>query len=130
MRGSQWKIDNGNNYSHVELHYAVTSNSMLFLTTFEEWFSSTHLLPFSPIRFLSSASLAKKIIDPAIVTAEKLVDYLKRHEEIEKKLGKNNLSAGKAGRLVFYTTDDAGKFKNFGQKFLGGEIKEVKKAVL
>ncbi|MDP2736848.1 MAG: glutamate racemase [bacterium] len=64
-----------------------------------------------------------KIIDPAMATAEKLVDYLKRHEEIEKKLGKNN-------RLVFYTTDDAGKFKELGRKFLGREIWEIKKAIL
>jgi len=64
-----------------------------------------------------------KIIDPAVVAAEKLVDYLERHEEIEKKLEKNE-------KLVFYTTDDVNKFKNLGKKFLGKDIKEIKKAVL
>ena len=64
-----------------------------------------------------------KIIDPAVVAAEKLVDYLKRHGEIEKKLEKNR-------KLVFYTTDDVGKFKNLGRKFLGREVGEVKKAML
>jgi glutamate racemase len=64
-----------------------------------------------------------KIINPATVVAEKLADYLKRHEEIENKLGKN-------GKLVFYTTDDINKFKELGKKFLGKDIKEVKKAVL
>jgi len=71
-----------------------------------------------------------KIINPAVVAAEKLADYLKRHGEIENKLSKNNLSAGEAGKLVFYTTDDVNKFKNFGQKFLGREIKKAKKAAL
>ena len=63
-----------------------------------------------------------KVINPAIMAAEKLVDYLKRHQEIEKKLGKNK-------QLVFYTTDDANKFKALGERFLGREIKEVNRAV-
>ncbi|MFA6306432.1 MAG: glutamate racemase [Patescibacteria group bacterium] len=63
-----------------------------------------------------------KIIDPATVAAEKLSDYLKRHNEIENKLGKN-------GKLFFYTTDDKNKFKQLGKRFLGKEIKEVKKAI-
>ncbi|MDD4271611.1 MAG: glutamate racemase [Patescibacteria group bacterium] len=64
-----------------------------------------------------------KVINPAAIAAEKLSGYLKRHEEIEKKLEKN-------GKLVFYTTDDIEKFKNFGKKFLGGNIEEVKKTNL
>lgn len=64
-----------------------------------------------------------KIVNPAEVAAGKLADYLKRHQEIENKLGKN-------GKLVFYTTDNANKFKELGQRFLGKPIKEVKKAVL
>ena len=64
-----------------------------------------------------------KIVNPAETVAEKLVDYLRRHGEIEKRLGKNK-------KLIFYTTDDVSKFRELGRKFLGKEIKEVKKAVL
>jgi len=64
-----------------------------------------------------------KIIDPAVMAADKLVDYLKRHEEIEKKLEKN-------GKLVFYTTDDVNKFKELGGKFLGRQISDAKKVTL
>jgi glutamate racemase len=52
-----------------------------------------------------------------------LVDYLKRHEEIEKNLEKN-------GKLVFYTTDDVNKFKELGGKFLGRQISDAKKVTL
>lgn len=64
-----------------------------------------------------------KIVNPAAVVAEKLKDYLRRHGELEKKLGKN-------GKLVFYTTDDVIKFKELGQKFLGRSINQVEKAEL
>ncbi|MBI2459598.1 MAG: aspartate/glutamate racemase family protein, partial [Parcubacteria group bacterium] len=64
-----------------------------------------------------------KVINPAVAAAEKLADYLKRHGEIENKLGKNK-------KLVFYTTDDEKKFRQLGEKFLGREIGEVRKAVL
>lgn len=64
-----------------------------------------------------------KIINPARVAAEKLADYLKRHQEIESKLGKNK-------KLIFYTTDEVNKFKQLGRKFLARDIKETKKIVL
>lgn len=64
-----------------------------------------------------------KIINPAAVVAEKLKDYLIRHPEIEDKLGKNK-------KRIFYTTDDAEKFRAMGRKFLGEEIGEVEKVVL
>jgi len=64
-----------------------------------------------------------KIVNPAETVAEKLVDYLRRHGEIEKRLGKNK-------KLIFYATDDVGKFRELGRKFFGKEIGEVKKAVL
>ena len=64
-----------------------------------------------------------KIIDSATVTAEKLADYLIRHPEIEKKLSKKS-------KIIFYTTDDVNKFRELGRKFLGEDIREVKKAVL
>lgn len=64
-----------------------------------------------------------KVVNSAEVAAEKLMEYLKKHSEIEKKLGKNS-------KLVFYTTDNAVKFKELGQRFLGKNIGEVKKVVL
>lgn len=64
-----------------------------------------------------------KVVNPAEAVAEKLKDYLNRHAEIEKKLSKNK-------KLVFYTTDDINKFKDLGQKFLGQDLSEIKKAVL
>lgn len=64
-----------------------------------------------------------KIINPAAVVAEKLKNYLIRHPEIEVKLEKNK-------KRMFYTTDDAGKFREMGRRFLGGGIGEVEKAVL
>ncbi len=64
-----------------------------------------------------------KIVDPGKVVAEKLKDYLQRHKATEEKLSKT-------GRVVFYTTDDANKFKQLGQKFLGKSIQEVKKVNL
>ena len=64
-----------------------------------------------------------KIVNPAVVAGEKLKDYLVRHEEVEKKLAKN-------GKLVFYTTDDDRKFRELGQRFLGREIGEARKAML
>ena len=64
-----------------------------------------------------------KILDSPKIVAEKLEDYLLRHPEIETKLGKS-------GKKNFYTTDDAGRFKNFGENFLGRKISEVKKIEL
>ena len=64
-----------------------------------------------------------KVVNPAEVAAERLVVYLNKHQDLEKKLNKNNL-------LVFYTTDDASKFKELGQKFLGKSIGEAKKIEL
>lgn len=64
-----------------------------------------------------------KVVNPAIVVAEKLVDYLRRHGEIERRLGKNK-------KRIFYTTDDINKFRELGRKFLGGEMERVEKAEL
>ncbi len=64
-----------------------------------------------------------KIINSAVVTAEKLKDYLKRHGEIENKLAKNKT-------IIFYTTDDINKFRQMGGKILGKEIGGVRKAIL
>jgi len=64
-----------------------------------------------------------KVVNPAEAAAEKLAEYLKKHKEIEKKLGKNK-------KLVFYTTDNTNKFKELGQRFLNKTISEVKKIEL
>lgn len=64
-----------------------------------------------------------KIVNPAEVAAGKLVMYLDKHKDLAEKLGKNR-------KLVFYTTDNAGKFKELGQKFLGKKIERVEKAEL
>jgi glutamate racemase len=62
------------------------------------------------------------IISEAKVVAEKLKDYLERHQEIDKKLAKK-------GRRNFYSTDLTKKFQVLGSKFFGQKIK-VQKAVL
>jgi glutamate racemase len=64
-----------------------------------------------------------RIINTPPIVAEKLKDYLTRHPEIEKKLSRGR-------EVVFYTTDDASRFKNLGSRFLGQPIAEVKSAVL
>ena len=64
-----------------------------------------------------------KIVDPGKVVAEKLKDYLLRHQAIEEKLSKH-------GQVIFYTTDDPNKFKQLGERFLGKTIKQVEKVNL
>lgn len=62
------------------------------------------------------------IISEAKIVAEKLKDYLKKHKELEKKLGKNRT-------YYFYSTDLTDKFQTLGSKFFGKKIK-VKKTIL
>ncbi|MFA4941926.1 MAG: glutamate racemase [Patescibacteria group bacterium] len=64
-----------------------------------------------------------QIFDSPKFVAEKLVDYLSRHPEIEKNISKNK-------KRVFYTTDDAGRFREFGEKFLGQKITEIERISL
>ena len=68
----------------------------------------------------------KKIIGPKITTIsgsravpKKLKDYLKRHPEIEQKLGKNSI-------IKFYSTDLTKNFELLGSKFFGHKIKAQK----
>ncbi len=63
------------------------------------------------------------VLDAPGAVADKLVDYLQRHPEIEKTLLKNRQKA-------FYTTDDAERFRDFGEKFLGRSISLVRSAAL
>lgn len=53
-----------------------------------------------------------KIISSAEETARSLVDYLKRHPEIEHRIAKDH-------RRLFYATDNAESFKNFAEKVIG-----------
>lgn len=63
-----------------------------------------------------------RVINQSKIVGKKLEDYLIRHPEIEKKIGRNK------GR-IFYSTDLTDKFQKLGRKFYGRKI-EVKKAVL
>jgi len=51
--------------------------------------------------------------------AEKLNDYLKRHQEIEKNLSRNST-------IRFLTTDLTDRFKILGSQFFGKEISPEK----
>lgn len=62
---------------------------------------------------------ATAIISEAKVVPKKLKDYLKRHPEVEKKLGKN-------GVVHFYSTDLTDKFTSLGSKLFGKKIKAQK----
>ncbi|MDD5071674.1 MAG: glutamate racemase [Patescibacteria group bacterium] len=63
------------------------------------------------------------VFDSPKFVAEKLEDYLKRHPEIEGKIGRNK-------KRIFYTTDDPQRFKDLGEKFLGQEMKKIEKVNL
>jgi glutamate racemase len=60
-----------------------------------------------------------KIISEATVVSKSLKGYLKRHREIELRLGKNK-------QLQFYSTDLTEKFTTLGSKFFGRKIKAKK----
>lgn len=62
------------------------------------------------------------IVSQEKIIAGKLKDYLKRHPEIERKIGKK-------GKRFFYSTDLTEKFEKLGSKFFGRRI-EVQKAKL
>lgn len=57
-----------------------------------------------------------KIIPQGEIVADSLVDYLSRHPEMEKRLGKN-------GERHFYTTDSAIDFDKQAAKFYGAAVK-------
>lgn len=72
------------------------------------------------------ASKIKKILGPDIaiisgakIIPKKLKTYLKKHPEIDEKLGKN-------GIVRFYSTDITSKFTVLGSKFFGKKIKAQK----
>lgn len=55
------------------------------------------------------------IISSSSSAAEKLVDYLQRHPEVEKMLSRQD-------NTLFFTTDDIEKFVQLGSRFLGEKI--------
>lgn len=59
-----------------------------------------------------------KIISQGNIVAESLVDYLKRHPEIDQKLGKQ-------GKRLFYTTDDPAEFNKQGAVFFGEKVESL-----
>lgn len=64
-----------------------------------------------------------KVLNGPETVAEKLVDYLRRHPEIESRIPKR-------GERTFLTTDDPERFGAFGRKFLGTWIKGVERVSL
>lgn len=50
------------------------------------------------------------------IVPEKLKSYLKKHKDLEKKLGRN-------GTIDFYCTGDVNKFQTIGSKFFGKKIR-------
>ena len=52
-----------------------------------------------------------KVLNSQKIVSEKLVDYLKRHPEMDKRLLKNS-------QRKFFTTDCTIEFENIGKKFL------------
>ena len=60
------------------------------------------------------------VLNSGKIIAESLCDYLKRHPEIESQLTKGE-------SRKFFTTDDPEKFAEFGKKFAGMDITDIKK---
>jgi len=60
------------------------------------------------------------ILNPPEIVAEKLKNYLTRHQEVEQKLSKNK-------KRLFYTTDDINKFAVFTSKFLNLKNPQIEK---
>ena len=63
------------------------------------------------------------VLDAPGVVAHKLLDYLKRHPEIEADLTKS-------AQRIFFTTDDSERFRDLGEKFLGQKIRRVQTVAL
>ncbi len=59
-----------------------------------------------------------KFENPGEIIAKSLEDYLEKHSELKFR-GKRD--------LTFYTTDSIDKFKKLGKRFLGQEIRSIKK---
>jgi glutamate racemase len=64
-----------------------------------------------------------QVLDAPGIVAEKLVDYLRHHPEIDQRLPKGR-------RRMYFTTDDAERFMYLGGRFLGQRIQGVERVVL
>jgi len=64
-----------------------------------------------------------RVLNGPQIIAYKLLDYLKRHPEIESRIPKN-------GAVTCCTTDDPEKFRIFGERFLNCNIPFVEKIVI
>jgi glutamate racemase len=64
-----------------------------------------------------------QVFDSPKFVAEKLVNYLERHPEIERKISREK-------KRIFYTTDDVDRFKDLGEKFLGQKMETIEKVSL
>ena len=64
-----------------------------------------------------------EVLDSPRFVANKLANYLKRHEKFEEKLVKEK-------KILFYTTGNKEKFKKFGEKFFKEKIKNIKQIKL
>lgn len=69
--------------------------------------------------FVRVAGKRVKVLDAPKIVADKLVDYLKCHPEIESKLKKD-------GQARYLTTDSANKFETLGSRFMGNKIQGEK----
>ena len=79
--------------------------------------------------FVRLAGKRIKVLDAPKIVAEKLVDYLKRHPEVEVKLppkADQPLAEKKDRQVRYLTTDSPDKFAELGGRFLGQKIKAEK----
>lgn len=67
-------------------------------------------------KIAAAAGKSVRIVSQGDIVAESLADYLKRHPDIEQKLGKNKLRE-------FYTTDSAEDFDRHATSFFGEHVK-------
>ncbi|MEK7529162.1 MAG: glutamate racemase [Patescibacteria group bacterium] len=67
-----------------------------------------------------------EIFNPGKIVAKSLKNYLTRHPELEPEMAKKT-SKKQNGSCTFFTTDDIVRFKEFGEKFAGIKIGNVKK---
>jgi glutamate racemase len=58
-----------------------------------------------------------EVPDPGEAVADSLADYLNKHPEVDR--------PSTDPKRIFYTTDDAARFKRLGEKYLGEKMNEV-----
>ncbi len=62
--------------------------------------------------FCAKAGTSIKVMDSGVIVGQSLIDYLKRHPEMDERLQKN-------GVCTYFTTDDPMNFADQGRMFLG-----------